>query len=274
MTIGVDLGATNIRVGIVEGGVIYRKISEPFPYDKTFEETINFLISTIRRLMNTNIKGIGIGVPSVVDSRKGIVYKAGNVPSWKEVHLKDILEAEFKIQVRVNNDCNCFAFGERYYGECTPYRNIVGVTLGTGLGAGIVVNDVLYEGLNTGAGEIGLVPYLDSNYEHYCASKFFQRYKTTAHIAYLRAENDDKEALAMWEEFGHHIGNMIQVIMYMYDPEAIILGGGITKGYKYFSEGMNKNLANFPYPLALEKMHLLISSKEDISLLGAASLIP
>lgn len=274
MTIGVDLGATNIRVGIVEGGVIYRKISEPFPYDKTVDETIDFLITTIGRLMNSNIKGIGIGVPSVVDSKKGIVYKAGNVPSWKEVHLKDILQSEFKIPVRVNNDCNCFAFGERYYGECTPYRNIVGVTLGTGLGAGIVINDVLYEGLNTGAGEIGLIPYLDSNYEHYCAAKFFQRYNTTGHIAYLRAENNEQEALNMWEEFGHHIGNMIQVIMHMYDPEAVILGGGISKGYKYFEGGMNKNLDTYPYPLALEKMKILLSSKEDISLLGAASLIP
>lgn len=274
MTIGVDLGATNIRVGIVEGGVIYRKISAPFPYDKSVDETIDFLITTIRKLMNSNIKGIGIGVPSVVDSKKGIVYNAANVPSWKEVHLKEILQSEFKIKVRVNNDCNCFAFGERYYGECTPYRNIIGVTLGTGLGAGIVINDVLYEGLNTGAGEIGCLPYLDSNYEHYCASKFFQRYNTTGHITYLRAENNEQEALDMWEEFGHHIGNMIQVIMYMYDPEAIILGGGISKGYKFFEGGMNRNLATYPYPLALGRMKILLSSKEDISLLGAASLIP
>jgi Transcriptional regulator/sugar kinase len=274
MTIGVDLGATNIKAGIVEGGVIYRKISETFPHDKSLEETLAFLVGIVRRLMNTNIKGIGIGVPSVVDAKRGIVYNAVNVPSWREVHLKDILEKEFGIPVNINNDCNCFAFAERYYGEGTPYRNIVGVKLGTGVGAGIVINDVLYDGWNTGAGEIGSLPYYDSDYEDYCAANFFKRYHTTGYITYLRAEKGDPEALDIWSEYGYHVGNLMKTILFTYDPEAIIVGGDVIKAYPYFSARMEECLSTFPYPETLKRIKIMVSQKEDIGLLGAASLIP
>lgn len=274
MTIGVDLGATNIRVGVIEGGIIYRKISAPFPYDKSETETIEYLIMVIRKLMNTNIKGIGIGVPSVVDSKLGIVYNATNVPSWKEIHLKDILESEFRIPVVINNDCNCFTFGERYYGEATPYHNIVGVTLGTGLGAGIIINDELYEGLNTGAGELGSLPYLDADYESYCASRFFTKKNTTGLTMYNKALKNDPAAIELWEEFGHHVGNLMKTILFTYDPQAIVIGGGLSKAYIFFASSMLSMINTFPYPQTLKRIKVLLSTKEDISLLGSAALIP
>lgn len=274
MTIGVDLGATIISAGIVDGGVIYRKIIEPFPHNKSEDETVQFMKDVIHRLMNTNIKGIGVGVPSVVDARRGIVYNAVNVPSWKEVHLKDILEKEFGILVNINNDCNCFAFAERYYGEGTSYRNIVAVKLGTGLGAGIVINDVLYDGCNTGAGEIGSLPYYDRDYEEYCAANFFKRYNTTGYIAHLRADQGDEDAYRIWDEFGYHVGNLMKTILFTYDPQAIIIGGDLVKAYSYFSKKMFECLSTFPYPQTLKRIKILISQKEDIGLLGAASLIP
>lgn len=274
MRIGVDLGATNIRAGIVEAGVIYRIVSEPFPHDKTEKDTINSLVSAIRKVMNSNIKGIGIGVPSIVDARHGIVYNAVNVPSWKEVHLKEILEHEFRIPVIVNNDCNCFAFGERYYGEATIYHNIVGVTLGRGLGAGIIINNMLYEGMNTSAGEIGSLPYLDSDYENYCAANFFDKYNTTGQVLYLRAEEGNEEALSIWGLFGYHVGNLIKGILLTYDPEAIVIGGGIAKAYRFFEEAMHKQINTFLYPHMVKNVEILFSKKENIGLLGAAALIP
>ncbi|WP_353123752.1 ROK family protein [Dysgonomonas capnocytophagoides] len=274
MRIGVDLGATNIRVGIVEAGVIYRMITEPFPHDKPEKDTIKCLIGAIRKIMNSNIKGIGIGVPSIVDTRHGIVYNAVNIPSWKEVHLKEILEHEFRVPVIVNNDCNCFTFGERYYGEATIYHNIVGVTLGTGLGAGIIINNMLYEGMNTSAGEIGSLPYLDSDYENYCASNFFDKYKTTGYNLYLRAKDGEQEALSVWGIFGYHVGNLIKAILLTYDPEAIVIGGSIAKARHYFDKAMYKQLSTFLYPHMIKNVEILFSKKEDIGLLGAAALIP
>lgn len=273
MRIGIDLGGTNVRMAIVSDGEILKKIAEPSLADKSEKETLDHLIAMLHRIMNTNIRCIGIGVPSVVDAERGIVYNAANIPSWKEVHLKQILQKEFNIPVTVNNDCNCFAFGERYYGEGTPYRNIVCVTLGTGVGAGLIINDELYNGNNTGAGEIGSLPYLDSDFEHYCSSLFFtHKHNTSGKEVYEKALKGDPDALALWSQIGEHIGNLMNAILFTYDPQAIIIGGGISHAFDFFSKTMLQNMAKFPYPETIKRLKIHLSKNENISLLGAAAL--
>lgn len=274
MRIGVDLGGSTIKVGIVDSGQILKKIVEPYKTDRSEQETLDQVMAMLRKMMNTNIRGIGVGVPSVVNAEKGIVYNAVNIPSWREVYLKDILEDEFGVPVEVNNDCNCFAFGERYYGEGTAYRNLVSVIMGTGVGAGIIVEDRLYYGHNTGAGEIGSLPYLQHDYEHYCSNHFFLReYHISALEAYERAQRRDAKALKMWNNIGVHIGNLMNAIMFTYDPEAIILGGGISKAFSLFSGKMYETMDRFPYPETVRRLKILVSRREDIGLLGASALV-
>src|SRR5690606_32149083 len=107
------------------------------------ETTLNILKGVIRKLKNTETKAIGIGVPSVVDKNKGIVYNVQNIKDWEEVHLKVLLEAEFNIPVHIDNDANCFAYGEKIFGKGRDFRNFVGITLGTGVGGGIIQNNNL-----------------------------------------------------------------------------------------------------------------------------------
>lgn len=273
MRIGVDIGGTKIRMGIVDGGQIYKRKESPTNAAESEESILSNLCDMIRQIMNSNIRGIGIGVPSVVDAEQGIVYNAVNIPSWKKVYLKDVLEREFRIPVFVNNESNCFAFGERYYGEGTTYRNIVCVTLGTGVGAGVIINDELYNGNNTGAGEIGSLPYLDADYEYYCSRKFFDRNNVSGREAFEMALMGDLEMIALWEELGAHIGNLMKAILFTYDPQAIILGGGLSAGYQLFSEKMFEVITTFPYPETIKRMKILLSHKEDIYLLGAAALV-
>jgi glucokinase len=208
-----------------------------------------------------------------VDAERGIVYNAANILSWKKVYLKDILEREFRIPVFVNNESNCFAFGERYYGEGTTYRNIVCVTLGTGVGAGIVINDELYNGNNTGAGEIGSLPYLDADYEYYCSRKLFDRNNVSGREALDMALAGDADMISLWNKMGGHVGNLIKAILFTYDPQAIILGGGLSSGYPLFSKKMFEVIGTFPYPETLKRVKILLSRKEDIYLLGAAALV-
>lgn len=122
--------------------------------------------------MCPEVAGIGVGVPSVVDSEEGIVYNVANIPSWAEVPLKRLLQERFSVPVYINNDSNCFALGVKLFGEGRKYRNLVGMTIGTGVGTGIIINGELYSGQNTGAGEIGSLPYLSHDFEHYCSSGF------------------------------------------------------------------------------------------------------
>ena len=273
MTIGIDLGGTNVRCGLVENGSVVTKLSEPCRSDQPENVVVDQIKEMIRRLMNPSVKGIGIGVPSVVDEQKGIVYNVFNIPSWKEVHLKEILEAEFNIPVFVNNDANCFALGEHRCGIGKPYRNILGVTLGTGVGSGVIINNELYNGANTGAGEIGCLPYLEHTLEFYCGSAFFvEYYNTTGKKAEDLVRSGDANALKIWEDFGKHMGVLVKIILFVYDPDAIIFGGSIANAYSYFEEAMRKEMESFDYPETIKKIQILISTNKDISILGAAAL--
>ena len=172
MRIGVDLGGTNVRAGLVKDGHIVRLLSEPCKADRPEGEVVDQIASLIGKLITPDVARIGIGVPSVVDAARGIVYNVVGIPSWREVYLKDLLEKRFGVPVYVNNDCNCFALGVSRFGEASAYSDVVCVALGTGVGAGIVIGGELYCGHDTGAGEIGSIPYLDRDYEYYCSSRF------------------------------------------------------------------------------------------------------
>lgn len=274
MKIGIDLGGTNVRVALVDESGIKEVLKEPCKADKSVEETVDHIKSLIHRLIVPEVKGIGVGVPSAVDTERGIVYNVVNIPSWKEVHLKDMLQSEFKLPVFVNNDANCFALGEKWYGEAKSYKDVVGVTLGTGVGAGIVINGELYEGSNACAGEIGCLPYLAHTYEDYCSSQFFVReHNTTGESAYNAAKQGDKKALDIWSEFGNHVGNLAAMILYIYDPQAIIFGGSIANAYDLYAPAMKRNLQSFMFPKVVEKIVIETSKVSNIGILGAAALV-
>lgn len=273
MFIGIDLGGTNIRAGIVTEGVITVVKQELLTEKDSVEKTVLQVISIISALMQPGVKGIGIGVPSVVDIENGIVYDVVNIPSWKRVELKKILEATFNIPVKINNDVNCFALGEHRYGQARSFSSFVGLALGTGLGAGIIINKALYNGSNCGAGEIGSLPYLDKNFEFYTSSAFFENlHNTTALKAHNSALAGDKKSLEMWHHYGVHLGNVVKAIVYTYDPEAIILGGSIAKAYSFFENSMLKSISDFQYPETISRLKILRSQVDNIALLGAAAL--
>lgn len=274
MKIGIDMGGTNIRVGIVQGDSITKKAECPTLAHRTEQEILNDLIDTIKEVITPEVKSIGIGVPSVVDIKQGIVYNVANIESWKEVHLKTILEKEFNVPVAINNDANCFALGEQKHGEAKGYNDVVGMTIGTGVGAGLILNGQLYSGSNTGAGEIGDFPYLDKNAEYYCSGQFFiHEHKVKGSDVAKKAAHGDKDALALFHTFGTHLGNLIKTVLFAYDPQAIIIGGSIAQSYKYYAEAMNKQIQTFPYPATIQNLKILLSSKEDIGILGAAELL-
>lgn len=274
MRLAIDLGGTNIRIAQVENGECLNRTSIPCLAHQNASVVLKQLSQLIASVMNKRVEGIGIGVPSIVDSENGIVYDVANISSWKEVHLKTLLESEFGVPVAINNDSNCFALGENLFGVGKPYANIVGVTIGTGIGAGVIVDHRLYCGQYTGAGEIGCLPYLDSNFENYCSSFFFkQNYQTTGAIAAEKARQGDKKALKMWAEFGIHLGHLMKAILYAYAPQAVVLGGGIAGSFSLFKQSMKEIMQEYPYAVILSDLDILVSEMQDVSLLGASALL-
>ena len=272
MTIGIDLGGTNVRVALVDEGKILKVVSEPTKSKASQEEVLDHIIGLIESVTTPEVTAIGMGVPAVVDLETGTVYDVVAIPSWKEVPVKAVLEAKFGVPVSVNNDCNCFGLGVSRFGEAKGYRDAVCVTLGTGVGSCLIIDGKLYSGQNTGAGEIGNIPYLDKDYEYYCSSRVFVGMGTTGKELFIKAGEGDSEALSKWDEFGGHIGKLVSLIINAYDPQVIVFGGSIAGAFDFFKGGMYKELESFPYQRSVQRLKITTSSIDNAAILGAASL--
>jgi len=271
--LGIDLGGTNVRVGLIENNSLVRVESLPITKTDNAIDVVNDIANLIERFHGSEIKGIGIGVPSVVDVVRGVVYDVQNIPSWKEVHLKELLEDRFKLPVYVNNDANCFVAGEKYFGKGKNHKDIVGLIIGTGMGAGIVINEKLYAGKNCGAGEFGTIPFKDKTYEYYCSGQYFNdELKTSGEELFIKAEKGDKEAIQIFAEYGANLGEAIKLIMYALDPEIIILGGSVSKSFVWFKETMFESISHFAYANSVSNITIEVSKIENVAILGAAAL--
>lgn len=271
--LGIDIGGTNLRAGLVEDNAVATIESLKIKKSGSETEIMNDLNSLIGKFLEDKIEGIGIGVPSLVDPEKGIVYDATNIPAWKEVHLKDQLEAKYKLPVYVNNDANCFVMGEKYFGKGKDYKNIVGLIIGTGLGSGLVINNHLYAGKNCGAGEFGMIPFRDHDFEYYCSGQFFENvHGVTGEELNQRAEQGNARGLEIFIQYGSNLGEAIKMIMLAVDPEIIILGGSVSKSYRFFKDAMWESIRKFVYGHSSENIKVEVSETNHIAILGAAAL--
>lgn len=274
MILGVDLGGTNLSLGLVDNGVVIKSVSVPsFSSSATLEETLSYLAEQISSMLRQErVTRIGIGVPSVVDVSRGIVYEAANIPSWKEVPLKDYLEDRFRIPVHVNNDANCYAMGAygSYPADSKP-EVLVTVTLGTGIGIGIVDHGRLMCGVNCGAGELGYLPYKEGCLEDYCSRQFFDRHHVKPHEGCSAAIDGDAESILLFEEFGRNLGHALMVLMYAYDPSHIVLGGGIANALPLFRGAMERYVKErFPFPSNVERLTVDVKTDNEIPIIGAS----
>lgn len=291
--IGVDLGATNIRGAVVGGGgagtgrgaatggegvvvggdALSEIISVRIHSDGSVEDVLGDIYSVVDALIDREVAGIGIGVPSVVDVEAGIVYDVQYIPSWVEVPLKRLLEDRYRKPVFVNNDANCFALGELYFGKGKGAGSMIGLTLGTGLGGGVIIHNKLFAGYNCGAGEIGLLPYKDNVLEYYCSGSFFKNvYGLDGVVVFEAALRGDARALKLYSELGVHVGQGIKAVVYTYDPELIVLGGSVSQAFNLFRETMWKEIRTLVYAKTLERIRVEVSELANSGILGAAAL--
>lgn len=270
MKIGIDLGGTKILIGIVDD---FDNIKESFveytKADETKQVIIDQLINLINRYFSKEVTLIGVGVPAIVDASKGIVYNTVSIPSWDEVHLKEILEKTFNVPVQISNDCNCFARGIIHSPTYSKYDNMACITLGTGVGSGLIFNRHLYTGKDSLAGEIGSIQYLEKDYEFYCSSRFFLSKGTTGKEAGEKAQQGDKNALLLWDEFGHHLGNLLHTVLFAYNPQVVIFGGSITYSYPFFEKAMMKRLYEFPYSNITNNLSIFTTDTKQTMIVGS-----
>jgi glucokinase len=260
-------------VGKVRAGGLERFVAAPISGRERAEVVAAELYRAIDGVFDDEVRGIGCGVPSVVDVDRGIVYNVENIPAWQEVALKADLERRYGVPAYVNNDANAFAVGELYFGHGRGHRHLVGLTLGSGLGAGVVIDGRLYIGANCGAGELGAIPFREHTIEQYCAAPFFQREAgVSGEEVHRRAVAGDSFARELFARFGDSLGHALLLVLYAYDPEMIVLGGSISAALPFFEEAMRERLRQYAYPHALARLRLERSEVENAAVLGAAAL--
>lgn len=273
MLLGIDIGGTTINLGLVDNGKIVKSMTVPsFPQGADKAQTIDYLSDAIGRILTPEVTHIGIGVPTIVDVERGIVFNAVNIPSWDVVPIKDLLEERLHIPVSVNNDSNCFTLGAAAVVE-DPGKVLVGITLGTGLGMGVIYEGKLLTGTRCGVGELGSIPYRDGIIENYCSKQFFENRGWNGKAAANAADRGDPEALALHEEFGVHLGELLAIVMFAYDADVIALGGGVSNSYRHFKDTMNETLKfRYPYKEGLDALRIEVLPDGEIPVLGASLL--
>ncbi len=268
-----DIGGTKINAGRYVDGIIECSHSFEFCADASLSEIESFIIDCIDYFLIQSTTAICVGVPCIVDTQLGVVYDAVNIPAWKEFALKQALERRYSLDVYINNDVNCFTAGEHKFGVGQGYNDIIGLCLGTGVGAGFIINNALYQGHNCSAGEVGEINYLTSTLDEYCSGRFFDIHigASGAELA-TQARAGEANAVQAYHQFGHHLAHAIGHLLLILDPQIIVIGGSVAHSFDLFKEGLWQGLASFPYRKVIENLTIIPSNNKDSALLGAAQL--
>jgi glucokinase len=263
----------------------------------------------IRYLSNNkpqHLSGIGIGVPGQVDYKKGIIYNLTNVRGWKKVPLKDILQKRLHIPVFVDNDANAACLGESEWGAAKGYKDIVCITLGSGVGGALIIDRRLYRGRGYSATEIGhicidkdgpqcncgsrgcLETFAGNRYIAREAAKRLRRgersavlklaennySKITPELLYKAAKRGDRFSNRLWREIGYNIGIGLASVVNIFNPEIIVIGGGISKAGGMLFNSIRAAICQRAIDIFTEDL-IIRRAKfiEDASLVGAAALV-
>ncbi|MBJ7422933.1 MAG: ROK family protein [Akkermansiaceae bacterium] len=270
LTIGIDFGGTSVKLAVV----FQSHIIDHAPPIATQEfdghdELISEIVRAIEdlRARHPKIAAVGVGMPGFVDFEKGLVINLTNVRGWAEVPLKKILEEKIGLPVWVDNDANCMAIAEWKCGAGRGFRHVLFVSLGTGVGGGVIANGQMIRGACYGAGEFGQssIDYqgLPGNYGNLGALEKYvgnREITASAHAAYAAvgilkslddcspaalaaaAHQGDLIASDQWNEIGRKLATAVMNGCWLLNPEAIVIGGGVARAGALLLEPFKKYL--------------------------------
>lgn len=296
ISLGIDFGGTSIKSGITENGKIleYGTPIDTQEYSGA-DSIIEAIIASIAAAQKSfpGISSIGVGLPGIVDSLNGIVHELTNVPGWKEVSLRQIISEKTSLPTIIENDANAMAYGEWKYGAAKGKSHVICVTLGTGVGGGLILNGQLFRGANLGAGEIGHMHYDPKGpaavYGNSGAiekivgnREIIERMQviygedfpncTPARLTEL-AVGGDKRAIGLWGEIGNEIGVVLSDVVWLLNPDAIVIGGGVAKAGELVFDPIRRTIASRTSKVFHEKLLIVPAALgNDAGIIGSAAL--
>ncbi len=307
-SIGIDLGGTNIKAGLVDkSGKILFKTSVPTESEHGYKHVIEQIIKAASIVFeeDNDIAGIGIGAPGIVSAEEGTVKSPPNIPGWKKVNLGKILSDKFGKKVFVENDANAAAIGEYIFGAGKTTKSFIMVTLGTGVGGGIIYDGKLFRGETGGAGEIGHVTINYKGRKCNCGSygcietyvgnqRIVEKVKReiksnpkskvvdlagekletlSPKTLYDAAKLGDEYAIKAIEDIAVMLGAAFASAVNLLDISTIILGGGVSGFGNFLLTPLKKNLKERVLAPNRPRVKIKLSNlKNDAGIKGASSL--
>ena len=291
MYIGLDIGGHKINSVLVKGNKVIRRMKVATKSISNKKIIIAQIFDCIEHLMSKKkIKGIGIGAPGPIDLKKGVVLKPPNVKALTNLPLADLVQKKFKIKTMIDNDVNCFGIAERLLGAGKGKQNIIGLTLGTGLGGCLILKGKLFYGSQGSAGEIGHMIIKKGGWKCSCGNngclEAYVSTKGTMRVAkeigckgtipteiMNLAKKGDKKAIRVYQIIGEYLGIGLANLVNMLNPDIIIIGGGIANAGKFIFNPARKTMKeNVLSPLAKNTKVVKAKLGEDAGAIGATLL--
>ncbi len=272
--LGIDVGGFKILWVLVKNKKIVKKEIEVWK-----KKSLIFFLNKLKEIIEKNEeKRIGIGIPGLV--KEGKIISCPNLPFLDNFNLKKFLEKKFKVKVLIENDANCFAFGEYQRWK----KDLIAITLGTGVGGGIIIDGKVYKG-KAFAGEVGHMSIKFNGrkckcgnrgcLEEYISIRAFEREslkafgKKLSPLEILKlAKNGNKKAIQIFNKIGKFLGIGLANLSNIFDPQLIVIGGGISKAGKFLIKPAKEELKK----RCIHRIPRIVLGKEESGALGAALL--
>ncbi len=305
--IGVDIGGTTVKLGLFDRqGQVLEKWEIPTVKEDQGSHILPDIAAAVkdrmasRGLTKDEILGVGVGAPGPVDT-EGTVYKAVNL-GWDVFNIPQVLQAQLDLPVKAANDANVAAFGEMWQGGGKGHANIVAVTLGTGVGGGIIVNGSILTGATGAGGEIGHIHIEDNEPDpcgcqnHGCLEQYASatgvvrlarrrlaqdqepsilrsRSELSAKAVWDAVKAEDRVAVQIAEQFGEYLGKGLAAVAAVVNPEVFVIGGGVSKAGEILFDYIRPAYEKYVFHGCRNARFALATLGNDAGIFGAAGLI-
>lgn len=300
-SVGIDFGGTSVKLGVCRDGELLMIDTPIITADFNGPAAlITEMAARVAKLREQypDIAAIGVGVPGLVDFEHGFVHILTNVPGWVQVPLKAILSEKTGLPVVVENDANAMAYAEFRYGAARGLNNVVALTMGTGIGGGLILNGQMYRGSGCAAGEIGQMSiHMDGKSGHYgnlgalekytgnreIAEHAVQRY-AEAHVTKTVEECTPKKiadaatagddiARQIWQDIAEWLGTALSSIAWLLNPDAFVIGGGVAQAGDLIFDPLKRKVQSMLSTVVWERLQIVPAKySNEAGIIGNAAL--
>lgn len=272
----IDVGGTSIKYGVLNEDLMFLDNGEiETEAYKGGQNILCKIIDIVKKYKHCyEIEGICISTAGMVDCNKGeIIYASSLIPNYTGTKIKEIVENTFNIPCEVENDLNCAALAEHFAGGAKGSNISICLTIGTGIGGAIIINNEIYHGAFGSGGEIGYMNMMESTFQelgassvlvkNVCKKKGFKNNEINGKYIFQKAKEGDVDCISAIDEMVNVLGMGIANICYIVNPEVIVLGGGIMGQKEYLYDKIRNSIDKHLIPFIAEKTRLEFAQNQN-----------